>query len=725
MAAPNLPRRARGAAVVLASLIGLAAWSQSARAEDKKPDEAASAEKKPAAEAPPSEEAVGADIEKAIAAIQSGKADDAIASMRSNLARCGGCSGELRTGILVTLGMAYGQGKKDLPRARVAFALALREDPSVDIDRKAAGKDIAQAFTDAQADAKRNPALGKGAVRLPATREQAAAADSAAALVAQGKWEDCLGQLSLSDEDEFASGRFVLAQCEEAGGLLLEAAKDAQRALELAKAEGDKDLASKVQDLVEKLDNDVPAIIVIVPASVDKPVIKIDGVEFDKETAKKGITRNPGKATVEVVGKKGGYPFNFKTVETIDRGEKITVDVAVSGGASSAVQACMANAKTAAEVAVCLETGGKGRGLTFKGGLEVTTYNDTTSVDVVSPAISLLFENPTQGWQVSGSALLDVVSAASPDIVATSSRRFDQARFGGTLGGEVKVDFFRVGANAGTSIENDYVGRSVGGRVSADVMDKRLSPTLGYSYGWDTIGISGTDFAEFSNNLNTHAIDAGVSAILTATTILIGSGNFVVETGDQSKPYRHVPMFAPAVAETIERGADRATVGGARLPVAPLEQLPLQRLRGAFSFGVRHRFEESTLRADERLYMDSWGVKASTTEARFLLDLGEHTRVGPHLRFHIQGGADFWQRAYSVTLDPATGSLALPAFRTGDRELGPLFGVTAGGSIRHELIESLALGFAIDAIYTHFLDHIYLTDRIGVFTATTLELEVE
>jgi hypothetical protein len=118
-------------------------------------------------------------------------------------------------------------------------------------------------------------------------------------------------------------------------------------------------------------------------------------------------------------------------------------------------------------------------------------------------------------------------------------------------------------------------------------------------------------------------------------------------------------------------------------------------------------------------------VKASTTEARFLLDLGEHTRVGPHLRFHIQGGADFWQRAYSVTLDPATGSLALPAFRTGDRELGPLFGVTAGGSIRHELIESLALGFAIDAIYTHFLDHIYLTDRIGVFTATTLELEVE
>ena len=58
---------------------------------------------------------------------------------------------------------------------------------------------------------------------------------------------------------------------------------------------------------------------------------------------------------------------------------------------------------------------------------------------------------------------------------------------------------------------------------------------------------------------------------------------------------------------------------------------------------------------------------ASTTDARFLIDVSKRIEVGPHLRVHEQTGVDFWQIAYTVR--PGFDILA---YRTGDRELGPL-----------------------------------------------------
>ncbi len=130
------------------------------------------------------------------------------------------------------------------------------------------------------------------------------------------------------------------------------------------------------------------------------------------------------------------------------------------------------------------------------------------------------------------------------------------------------------------------------------------------------------------------------------TTILVFGATAELESGDTSKPYRHLPMFSESIAPQIPRGAVRSLVGSVRLPVAPFEQLPDNRQRFALLGRWAHRFESSTLRADERFYIDSWGLKASTTDARYLVDLSKAVRVGPHARFNIQGPVDFWQRAY-------------------------------------------------------------------------------
>jgi methylmalonyl-CoA mutase N-terminal domain/subunit len=112
----------------------------------------------------------------------------------------------------------------------------------------------------------------------------------------------------------------------------------------------------------------------------------------------------------------------------------------------------------------------------------------------------------------------------------------------------------------------------------------------------------------------------------------------VFEEGDTSKPYRHVPMFDAKVAPLIRPGEMIDTVNLYRLPERPLEQLPTSRKRFALAAQIAHRFNASTLRVSERLYADTWNLKATTTDLRYLIDVAKDVRVWPHLRFHAQTG---------------------------------------------------------------------------------------
>lgn len=676
----------------------------------------------PAAGAGPKDADALVAVAEAMSDMLEGRNDGALEKLAAALKACGGkaCEPNVRAQLHVGVGIVRGVGMKDLDGARAAFEAALREDPSVTPDRQFVTRPVEKVFAEAKANVK------KGISTAPTgpTPEQREALATAEAQLAQKDWSGCMQTLiAVLSEREFAAGKLLLAKCEDAGGLVLEATADAKAAAALAEEEADTAVADAAKELGQKLAADTPSILVVVPKSVYKPELRIDGVLIPPDKADKPIARNPGKATIEVKGKKGSYPFSFKTTETVDRGEKITVNVEQQDKGNSAVIQCIMAATTAADVNVCIETGGKGRGLTFRGGLEVSAYADTADVDVLSPALFLSLENPTAGWNVGGSFLVDVVSAASPDIVATASRRFDEARFGGSLAGDYKIGPARIGARGGLSAEPDYVSRSVGGAVSADLANKMITPTLSYVVGFDAIGRTGTEFDVFSRDLTRHAIDAGVSFVINPTTIGVVAATATFELGDQSKPYRHVPMFAPAVADRVPRGATPQLVAGSRLPPAPLERLPDSRSRFAVLLRAAHRFETSTLRGDERLYVDTWGLKASTTDARFLVDMREDLRVGPHLRFHIQTPTDFWKRAYTAEKTPQ--GWELPKYRTTDRELGPLFTVTLGGSVRYAVTKAFAVSFEANGMYTQLLDHLFLYDRWGLLTTTTLELGVD
>lgn len=359
--------------------------------------------------------------------------------------------------------------------------------------------------------------------------------------------------------------------------------------------------------------------------------------------------------------------------------------------------------------------------VTSKASTEVAGYHDSIATSVLTPTAAASIEIPTAGWGANGRYLVDVVTAASPDIVATASPRWTEVRHAGNLGARYKPSTFGVAASGAVSYTPDYLALSGGGQVIQDLDDKHLSLLLGYTYGHDTIGRAGTPFSVFSRELAYHGINAGVSRVVSKSLVLSAYADVVIERGDQSKPYRYVPVFAARDAGRVERGASIAEVLRYRLQGRPLEQLPLERERVALTGRLAWRGESTTLRLEQRLYTDTWGLHATTTEVRYFVDVAQRITMWPHVRIHAQDGATFWERAYVGTID------RLPALRTGDRELGPLVTLGGGGGLRFAVgkagsIDDIALTTTFYGAWTSFFDALYVKERFSALLALGFEV---
>ncbi|MFO0662934.1 MAG: DUF3570 domain-containing protein [Polyangiaceae bacterium] len=358
---------------------------------------------------------------------------------------------------------------------------------------------------------------------------------------------------------------------------------------------------------------------------------------------------------------------------------------------------------------------------TVRGSSEVSGYQDSVAVSVLTPTVAVAAEDPTVGYSVNGRYLVDIVTAASPDIVATASPRWNEVRNAGNLGFKYKPGTTGFSVNAATSHTPDYFSLSASATLLQEVDEKNWSLSLGYGFGHDIISRTGTPNSVFSRTFDTHSITASASRILNSSSVLTFTADVMVERGDQSKPYRYIPMFSAADAATIAAGASPTEVARHRIQARPLEQLPLARERYALTARYAVRGDAGTLRVEERVYTDTWALFASTTDLRYYFDADERLMVWPHVRAHVQSAVNFWQRAY------VAGSAAdLPAFRTGDRELGALLTAGGGGGVRWGIgprgdVYRYALQLTADGYCTQFFDALYVKYRMSGLTALSME----
>ncbi len=363
--------------------------------------------------------------------------------------------------------------------------------------------------------------------------------------------------------------------------------------------------------------------------------------------------------------------------------------------------------------------------LTVRTGSEVAVYQDTDYTTVVTPVVFAGVESPLGGWGVSGSLLVDAVSTASADIVATASTRWQEVRVAPALSGHKRLGDVDVALRASGSTEPDYLSLAGGVSVSADLARKMVTPALTYDFAHDTLGRAGTPFSVWSRPIQRHTASLGVAFVLDQATVFVPSVTGVFEIGDTSKPYRFIPMFDAAHVGLVQSGMGASQIDPIRLDFRPLEQLPTERQRWALDGRLAHRFANSTLRVDQRFYADTWGIKASSSDVRWFVDVTPRLRAGAHLRFHIQTAVSFWQLAYVATMTPQ--GPKVPALRTEARELGALYTPTEGLEFRFALDRRgrFALTLGADMGETKFIDQLFIDHRLSVLGTTLFETEIE
>jgi len=536
-------------------------------------------------------------------------------------------------------------------------------------------------------------------------------------------------QSSLAIEDH-PYVRLHVSSCLAGLGRFKDALVNARDALAAGIKNEDDDLKraalARVQELMPKL----ARIKFEFPDKTDNLKITINGQPLRPDQVNRSLSVDPGDYTVEAVREERGERYFFREKVTLAEGEEKGVEVLPKRDhLPDETEKCLRDAKTYKDRLKCIEEPSTHPNVRVA--LEMSGYTDSTAVHVLTPAINASVVSPTGGWNVGGSYLLDMVSAASPDLVSTASRPFIEQRHAASLNGGYKVSIAQFGVNGNVSSEPDYLSRTVGANLSTELNEKLITPRIGYNYSWDTIGYRNSPFDNFNRSLTTHAIDAGVTFVMSPTTLLVTGISMSFERGENSKLYRFIPMFDEETSKRIPVGASIRLVNENRLNVRPREYVPQQRDRVAVGARINHRMGSGTLRIEERVYTDNWGIKASTTDGRYMHDLGERLRVWPHLRLHAQTSASFYQMAYAAAESAEggdQGGIAVPRYRTSDREASPMIAVTAGGGARIALTtEKSANQYAIlvsgDVMYNRYLESLFILSRTAVWGTVAFEAE--
>jgi hypothetical protein len=667
------------------------------------------------------------------------------------LAKCArkGCTIAARAKAQLALGVAQAQLKKKY--AKDSMESALKLDPQVDLPGFEFPAKAAAIWNELK------PKKPDSTAPTPEAAEKAKELlGEAVKALEEGRYDDCVEKDRASLElDNRVRTRLHLTLCLYRANKLKEALREGSTASELARKTNDTQMLQMADDRVKQLIALFPKIKFILPEEEYQDFkVTFDDKEVPKD--KLALTPNidPGPHVVEARGTKGGKPFAYVNDRVFAR-EKQIVTVKIEMKPESVRTRdqleCIKNAPDEEAAKKCVPQDEKN--IVIKASADVNAYMDTTAVRVFSPGISGTVYSPTGGWNVGGNYLIDIVSAASPDIVSYASPPFREVRHAGSLYAGYKPGPWGVQVNGSLSSEPDYLSRTIGVSGTYDLNDKLTTPRIGVSYTWDKVGrkpfsdctdIDDDRQVQFASKDETRAVaegacyrpfrtwtfDAGLTQVVSPTMLLQFGLTAQFERGDQSKPYRYVPMFIATNAKRITEGSAVTTVNQLRESVRPREQLPEVRDRYAFAIRLIKRIGSAmTLRAEERLYYDTWSTLASTTDVRYLVDIGSRFRIWPHVRFHIQTAASFFQLAYVVPNDAQNqGRVKVPLYRTGDRELSSMFGATLGGGA-HLALGNLdgetkaGLTLAVDAMLNQYSNTLFVTGRTALYSSFAFDVE--
>ncbi len=329
-----------------------------------------------------------------------------------------------------------------------------------------------------------------------------------------------------------------------------------------------------------------------------------------------------------------------------------------------------------------------------RGALRV--YLDDDRVTVVSPSASV---NAPLGTvtTVAVDATADAISSASIDVLSAASPvevRELRVELGARLA-RALARSVELRAQARGSHEADYLALRGGAGAELQLAARTVVLALDYQLGVDRVG-DVTDDA-FARRRTIHTVTLGVTRVLDPRTLLDVTVEPQLAAGYHASPYRRVPIIDEAWP----------------LPTWVDEVTPARRRSVAIAVRGRRALGSAWfVGAAQRVYVDDWAMSSHTTTLEVRHQADDAWLLGATARGSLQGGADFYRRAYVG---------AVPAERTRDRTLGPMRSVFVSVAADRALGAGAAhVVVAGGVLAMWFLDSASQARRLAVVTTLSL-----
>ena len=310
---------------------------------------------------------------------------------------------------------------------------------------------------------------------------------------------------------------------------------------------------------------------------------------------------------------------------------------------------------------------------------------DGGGVTISGPSI-LVRKQSSTNTSVVANYYVDMVSSASIDVVTTASK-YEEERKEKSVGIDYLHGKNKMSLSYKVSKENDYDATSANFDISQDMFGDLTTITLGFSRGWDIVGKRNDP--SFAKDTNRRNYRIGLSQIISKNMIMGASFETITDEGFLNNPYRSVRYIDTAVPR-----------GYSYQP----EVYPNTHTSNALSFRAKYYLPyRAALRAEVRLYQDSWGVVGQNLEVGYTHPLNDRWILDGHIRTYRQSKADFYSDLF-----PA---LNAQNFLARDKELSTFSNLTLGFGVSYAIaqggwhfIDRGSINLAYDLIQFDFQD---------------------
>ncbi len=332
---------------------------------------------------------------------------------------------------------------------------------------------------------------------------------------------------------------------------------------------------------------------------------------------------------------------------------------------------------------------------------------DGGGVTVEGPSV-LVRKSYKDAVSVYGNYYVDMVSSASIDVLATGASKYSEERTEYSAGVDVLVDNAILSASFTDSSENDYEANTFSLGASQTFFGDLTTLSLGYARGDDTVRRNddpGQDESAnaFEDYIDRRRFSLGLSQILTRNWVMALNVETVTDDGYLNNPYRQARFRDEITGDVKWQG----------------EVYPRSRNSDAIALRSMYYLPyRASVRAEARVFNDSWGIKASNFELRYIHPLTERMIFELKGRTYTQTQADFYSDMFDY-LDPLG-----TEYRARDKELSSYNSFNLGFGLTYELgydlpmVQKQTLGF-----YWDFMHFDYDNYRNALLSRTESELE--